>query len=227
MNWSSAAHLFTFLVTPQTESILEGVHKLDAAAQAVLSDASPRRPSTLLGHADRGDRSAIGRGLDEELRACLEEAVRLHLRSDVPLGAFLSGGVDSTAVVGLMSRLESGRIKTFSVGFHDERYDELSYARRAATAFGTDHHELVLGPQPPEVLEDIIWHLDEPFGDSSAIPTYLVSKLAAAHVKVVLSGDGGDELFGGYDKYVVEQRERRYERLPARLAPGLGRGRAN
>ena len=134
--------------------------------------------------------------------------------SDVPLGAFLSGGMDSSAVVAAMARLGGAPVKTFAIGFAEAEYDELVYARQVAQTFSTEHHELVLGPEALGDLEDLAWHLDEPFGDSSAIPTYMVSRLAAQSVKVVLSGDGGDELFAGYDKYAVEGRERRYRALP-------------
>src|SRR2546430_17492967 len=108
-----------------------------------------------------------------------------------------------------MARLSPRPVKTFSIGFVEKDYDELDYARIVARAFGTEHHELVLKPDVLPVLEDLAWHLDEPFGDPSAIPTYMVSKLAAEHVTVVLSGDGGDELFGGDDKYLVGERGRR------------------
>jgi asparagine synthase (glutamine-hydrolysing) len=156
-------------------------------------------------------------GFVERLRDLLEESVRMHLVSDVPLGAFLSGGVDSSAVVGLMSRLITEPVKTFSIGFDDADYDELEHARLVARAFGTDHKELVLEPDAVGILDDLTWYLDEPLGDPSVIPTYMVSKLAAESVTVVLSGDGGDELFAGYDKYVVEGRERRYRFLPPPL----------
>ena len=106
----------------------------------------------------------------------------------MPLGAFLSGGIDSSAVVATMARLTPGRVKTFSIGFAEAEYDELAHARRVAQAFGTDHHELVLRPDVVSIAEDLAWYLDEPFGDTSAIPTYMVSKLAAEHVTVVLSG---------------------------------------
>ena len=125
-----------------------------------------------------------------------------------------------------MSRKAPGRIKTFSIGFAEGTFDELVHARAVAERYGTDHYDLRLAPQALDLLDDITWHLDEPFGDSSAIPTFVVSRLASEHVKVVLTGDGGDELFGGYDKYVVEQRERRYDRVPIplrRVAGAIGR----
>src|SRR5207302_244257 len=134
--------------------------------------------------------------------------------SDVPVGAFLSGGIDSSAVVATMAARSTEKIKTFSIGFVEDGFDELSHARQVAAAFGTDHHELVLKPDVVGIVEDLSWYLDEPFGDTSAIPTYMVSKLASEHVKVVLTGDGGDELFAGYDKYLVERRERAYDRVP-------------
>jgi len=152
--------------------------------------------------------------LVEELDSLLEESVKLHMISDVPIGAFLSGGVDSSAIVALMSRQTSKPIKTFSVGFQDKRFDELTYARSVARAFGTEHHELVLEPKALDVIDKLVWHLDEPFGDTSAIPTFMLSQLASQHVTVALSGDGGDELFAGYQKYLVEKSERRFDRLP-------------
>ncbi|PYV15699.1 MAG: asparagine synthetase B, partial [Acidobacteria bacterium] len=155
----------------------------------------------------------------------IEESVLLHMVSDVPVGAFLSGGIDSSAVVAQMVRLASDRVSTFSIGFTEGDYNELPFARMLANRLGTEHHELVLEPNVLEILEDLTWHLDEPLGDPSVIPTYMVSKLAAQHGKVVLSGDGGDELFAGYDKYAVEGRERNYDMVPApvrKLLGGLG-----
>lgn len=141
----------------------------------------------------------------DEIRGTIEEAVRLRLVSDVPLGAFLSGGIDSSIVVGLMSK--HGRARTFSIGFPEKSFDELEYARAAAEAFGAEHQEFEVRPNALEVLPKLVWHYDEPFGDSSALPTYYVSKVTAEHVKVALSGDGGDECFGGYKRY--EQLKRR------------------
>lgn len=157
----------------------------------------------------------------EELRALLDEAVRLRLVSDVPLGAFLSGGVDSSAVVGLMSRAMSQPVKTFSIGFNEDTYNELKYARVAAKAFGTEHHEFIVTPDICDIVDELVWHFDEPFADSSAIPTYMVSKMAREYVTVVLSGDGGDELFAGYTRYVVDRKRGGLARLPRVVREGV------
>ena len=156
-----------------------------------------------------------------ELRNLLDEAVRVRLVADVPLGAFLSGGIDSSAVVGLMARHATQPVKTFSIGFHEDRYDELKYARIAAGKFGTEHHEFIVTPDICEVVDELVWHFDEPFADSSAIPTYMVSKLAREHVKVVLSGDGGDELFGGYTRYALDRKRSGFAGLPRALREGV------
>jgi asparagine synthase (glutamine-hydrolysing) len=142
--------------------------------------------------------------LADELRARLRDSVRAHLISDVPVGVLLSGGIDSTALTALAAEESTERVKTFSIGFEERSYNELHLARLVAERYGTEHHELVVRPDAIELLPAIVDAFDEPFADSSALPTYLVSRLAASHVKVALSGEGGDELFGGYYTYVAD-----------------------
>ena len=141
----------------------------------------------------------------DELYDLLRESVKLRLISDVPLGAFLSGGIDSSAIVGMMRECNASPLKTFSIGFEDSTYNELPHARRIAEKFNTEHEEFIIQPQALKLTEELIHHLDEPFGDFSIFPTYLVSKMAREHVKVILSGDGGDELFGGYEHYQAQK----------------------
>jgi asparagine synthase (glutamine-hydrolysing) len=141
--------------------------------------------------------------LAEELRMLLRDSVRAHLLSDVPVGVLLSGGVDSSALTALAAEQTPGRLHTFSIGFAEESYDELAKARVVAARFGTEHHELRLSPNIVELFPAVAESFDEPFADDAAIPTYLVSELAAKDVKVSLAGEGGDELFGGYDVYAA------------------------
>ena len=150
----------------------------------------------------------------QEIVTRLEEAVRLRLISDVPLGAFLSGGIDSSAVVAMMSHASSKPVKTFSIGFEEPEYDELHYARLVAERFGTEHHELVVRPDAAAVLPKLAWHYDEPFGDSSAVPTYYVAQMTRRYVTVALNGDAGDENFGGYDRYVANLLAASFDRWP-------------
>src|SRR5579872_287887 len=150
----------------------------------------------------------------EEMERRLAEAVRLRMISDVPLGALLSGGVDSSIVVALMARESSAPVKTFSIGFSKADFNEGEYARVAAERFGTEHHELVVDPDITETLNRLTGMMEEPFGDSSMIPTFYVSEMARRHVTVALSGDGGDELFAGYDRYVVNLKRQRFEVIP-------------
>src|SRR5579871_390869 len=214
LNRGAVAHLFSFLTTPPDESIVEGIHKLEPAHLLV---ASPDHTPVIERYWDltfEPDYNKPEEYFVESTRGLIEESVRLHMVSDVPLGAFLSGGIDSSAVAATAALVTPDRLQTFSIGFQEAEYNELAFARLVARQYATDHHELTLGPDVLDNLDDLAWHLDEPFGDSSAIPTYMVSKLASQSVKVVLSGDGGDELFAGYDRYAIEQRERRRPHLP-------------
>ncbi len=153
--------------------------------------------------------------LQQGLVELLQDAVKIRLMSEVPLGAFLSGGIDSSCVVALMARAMDQPVKTFSIGFEEGSYNELHYAREIARHYRTDHKEFILRPNALELTEKLVRHLDEPLGDFSIFPTYLVSKMAREHVTVVLSGDGGDELFAGYDAYRADRIYRAYRRLPA------------
>jgi asparagine synthase (glutamine-hydrolysing) len=150
----------------------------------------------------------------EELEHRLAEAVKMRLIADVPLGAFLSGGADSSTIVALMARYSTSPVKTFSIGFKHSDFDETSYARVVARKFNTEHHELILEPDVVNSVDLITHSLEEPFGDASALPTYFVSCLARKHVTVALSGDGGDEIFAGYDRYRVCLQDRAYPWIP-------------
>jgi asparagine synthase (glutamine-hydrolysing) len=150
-----------------------------------------------------------------QLRELLTSAVEMRLQSEVPLGAFLSGGIDSTIIVGLMSQLLREPVRTFSIGFPIREFDETHYARAAAQRFGTIHEEFQVRPDAMEVLPRLVWHYDEPFADSSAVPTWYVSQLTRQHVTVALTGDGGDELFAGYPRYRAVWLAEGFDRLPA------------
>src|SRR6266446_1532612 len=150
----------------------------------------------------------------EEMEHRLAEAVRIRLIADVPLGALLSGGVKSSTVVALMARASSGPVKTFSIGFKHDDFNEADFARIVARKFGTDHHELILEPNVVETVEHLTSSLEEPFGDSSMLPTYYVSEMARRHVTVALSGDGGDEMFAGYDRYATHAKRGAFEYIP-------------
>jgi asparagine synthase (glutamine-hydrolysing) len=155
------------------------------------------------------------------LRTHLERAVRARLMSDVPLGAFLSGGIDSSVVVGLMAQASARPVPTFSIGFSDVRFNELPHARAIASRWGTDHHEFIVEPDALAILPELVRHHGEPFADSSSIPTYYLSRLSRQHVTVALSGDGGDESFAGYERYRALRAAARLQRVP-----GAARGAA-
>ena len=217
LDWGAVDHLFRYMTTPPKQSIVAGVRKLEPAhvlLARATGEVAIRRYWQVRFEPDYG---RTEEQWIDAIRETLDESVRLHLVSEVPLGAFLSGGIDSSSVVASMARAGQGEVRTFSIGFREPEFDELEYARMVARPFATHHREDVLETDVLGVLDDLAWYLDEPFGDCSAIPTYMVSKLAASEVTVVLSGDGGDELFAGYDRYVVERRERLNRFVPAPL----------
>jgi asparagine synthase (glutamine-hydrolysing) len=211
-------HFLAFLYTPRDRAIFRGMRKLLPGHYLKLRDGRvtvERYWQLPVGETfDGSEADALDR-----LETTIGDAVRSHMVSDVPLGAFLSGGIDSSVVVALMARASDRPVKTFSIGFDEARFNELPHARKVAQHLGTEHHEFVVRPDALGILDRLIWHFDEPFADSSAIPTWYVSEMARRHVTVVLSGDGGDELFGGYDRYLPHPRVSSFDRL----APGVGR----
>jgi asparagine synthase (glutamine-hydrolysing) len=215
LNLDALDHYLSFLYTPRDGSIFKSVRKLPPGHLLTWQDGRVdvqqywRLP---VNETYAGSEEEAVRGL----RAVLSDAVRSHLVSDVPLGAFLSGGIDSSLVVGLMAETSGARVKTFSIGFDEPAFDELEHARCVAHHFGTDHHEFVVKPDGVSILDRLVSHFDEPFADSSAIPTWYVSEMARRHVTVVLSGDGGDELFGGYDRYLPHPRVVAFDRYSPR-----------
>ena len=213
---------FTLGYVPDPLSIFQNIHKLPPGCYLTFKEGKVAVRQYWDFELEPAESTREEDYLDE-LRLLLDESVRLRLISDVPLGAFLSGGIDSSTVVALMARNMGQPVKTFSIGFHEDSYNELKYARVTAQKYGTDHHEFFVTPDICEVVDDLAWHFDEPFADSSAIPTYMVSKLARDHVTVVLSGDGGDELFAGYTRYVVDRKRGGFERLPKPLREGVMR----
>jgi asparagine synthase (glutamine-hydrolysing) len=215
----------TYQYVPHPECILRGYHKLPPAHTAVFENGrlqverywTPPFAESSGSGGGNGHSNHRARSYDDwknELRSTLTEAVSLRLRSDVPLGAFLSGGIDSTIISGLMQQLSAQPIHTFSIGFPVKRFDETSYAREAAAFLRTRHHEQIVEPHALSILPKLIWHYDEPFADSSAIPTMYLSEMTRREVTVALSGDGGDELFCGYDRYRAVRIAERTDRLP-------------
>ncbi|BCD87335.1 asparagine synthetase B [Pseudomonas solani] len=201
MNEEALHHYLTFNYVPAPLTLYQGVHHLmpGHVMKITRAGSSVSRWWDLASVEPVHGRSEAD--WIEEFNYILDDAVRLRLRSDVPFGAFLSGGVDSSTVVGLMARHMSEPVKTFCIGFDDPRYDESIFAQEAASRFGTQHIMERVAPDMLELWPMATYHCDQPHGDVSFLPTYRVSALAAKHVKVVLTGDGGDELFAGYDKH--------------------------
>ncbi|MBX3443907.1 MAG: asparagine synthase (glutamine-hydrolyzing) [Planctomyces sp.] len=226
----------TYQYVPHPRSILKGVHKLSPGHVAVFERGAldvRRYWRPPYDDADAGDladpalqecRRWSAADWTSHLRRTLTDAVRLRMRSDVPIGAFLSGGIDSTITAGLMQSLSDRPILTFSIGFPIPQFDERRFARDAAQRLGTEHHEYVVEPSALESLPRLSWHYDEPFGDSSAIPTMYLAEVTRRQVTVSLSGDGGDELFAGYDRYEAVRLARLADRLPQFLRNVFGWG---
>lgn len=215
-------HFLALQYIPSPMTAFQGVKKLPPAHWLEVRD----------GHVETGrywklhyapKRIVAPQDAIAELQWQLAEAVRLRLVSDVPLGAFLSGGVDSSAVVSYMARAMSRPVRTFSVGFDDATFDERDFARQVAEQYRTHHMELVVNAPVKDILPRLVWHYDEPFGDSSAVPSYAIAELTRKHVTVVLNGDGGDENFAGYDRYAQDNLVRRGEFVPLQIRRQLAR----
>jgi asparagine synthase (glutamine-hydrolysing) len=224
---AAIAPYLTFGYVPTPNTFFRGVHSLPPGHVMVLEGGAP--PSIepywhppVRGR-DGGDTGPVSltegaRGV----RSRLEDAVQRRLVSDVPLGAFLSGGIDSSAVAAVASRRMDRRLSTFTMGFEDtEGFDERRYGRMVARHIGSDHHEYVVRPDAVDLVERLVWHYDQPFGDSSAIPTYCLAAATRQEVTVALSGDGGDELFAGYERFLGGVLASRYGSLPAWLRRGV------
>jgi asparagine synthase (glutamine-hydrolysing) len=213
VNEAAISNYLSFLCVPAPLTAFAGVRKLEPGHVLIWHDGEPeiRRYWSLdfRNKVDIGEQEAGERVID-----LLRDAVRVRLMSDVPLGAFLSGGIDSSAVVALMSELSTERVKTFSIGFEEEEFNEIDHARRVAERFGTDHHEFIVRPNAIEILPTLVRHYGEPYADSSAIPTYYLAKMTRKHVTVALNGDGGDECFAGYERYAAMRISERYHHLP-------------
>ncbi len=221
---SALAQYLSYGYLPAPDTAFQNIFALPPAAWLRVNAAGQRREGRYwaLPPVARPDAQAAVADHIEPLREKLEQAVKLRLMSDVPLGAFLSGGLDSSLIVALMRRHSSAAVKTFSIGFEgDDSFDETPYAARVAKALGTDHQSFRVRPEAMNLLSDLVWRHDQPFADSSAIPTYLVSKLTRERVTVALTGDGGDELFAGYERFYAASLFQRLSVLPKPLWPGL------
>lgn len=225
-------HYLTLQYVPAPWSAFKGVRKLPAGHwMSVDADGNSRTERYWSLPSPREAAARPAAELQEELIHHLDEAVRLRMVADVPLGAFLSGGVDSSAVVAMMARHAPGRVKTFSIGFEQADYDERRFARMVAERYDTDHHEFVVSPRVLDVLPRLVWNYNEPYADPSALPTFYVSEIARREVTVALNGDGGDESFLGYGRYLqcrsvewISRIPRPLRRLATRIAEAIPAG---
>jgi asparagine synthase (glutamine-hydrolysing) len=221
INQEAIHHYLTYQYVPSPITIFTQIKKLQPAHIMVVEDGKIKMferywkpeytPKTNLSEPE----------IIESILEILREATRIRLISDVPLGAFLSGGIDSSAIVAMMSQLMDKPVKTFSIGFPEASFNELSFAKTVADIFKTEHHEFIVKPDALDILPKIAWHYDEPYADSSCIPTYYLSQMTRQHVTVALNGDGGDETFAGYERYLAYKLTSYYERVPRFIRDGI------
>jgi asparagine synthase (glutamine-hydrolysing) len=227
VNYEAIHHYLSFLCVPSPLTAFQSISKLPPGHSLLWKQGEiklERYWEIDFAHKISIDEEEAG----ERVVDLLRDAVRVRLMSEVPLGAFLSGGIDSSAVVALMAQESSDKVKTFSIGFEEQDFSELHHARRVAEHVGTEHHEFIVKPDAMEILPTLVEHYGEPFADSSAIPSYYVSRETRKHVTVALNGDGGDECFAGYERYAAMSVAQRYVKLlPAAIRNGVIRNLAN
>ncbi|HEX3083572.1 MAG TPA: asparagine synthase (glutamine-hydrolyzing) [Pyrinomonadaceae bacterium] len=227
VNYEAIHHYLSFICVPSPLTAFQSISKLPPGHSLLWKQGEiklERYWEIDFAHKISIDEEEAG----ERVVDLLRDAVRVRLMSEVPLGAFLSGGIDSSAVVALMAQESSDKVKTFSIGFEEQDFSELHHARRVAEHVGTDHHEFIVKPDAMEILPTLVEHYGEPFADSSAIPSYYVSRETRKHVTVALNGDGGDECFAGYERYAAMSVAQRYVKLlPAAIRNGVIRNLAN
>jgi asparagine synthase (glutamine-hydrolysing) len=216
VDFEAIHHYLSFICVPAPLTAYRAIRKLEPGHSLVWRDGEIK--TERYWQLDFSKKQNIGEEeAGERLVELLREAVRIRLMSEVPLGAFLSGGIDSSAVVALMAQESSERVKTFSIGFDEQDFSELHHAKRVAEHVGADHHEFIVRPDAMEILPTLVEHYGEPFADSSAIPSYYVSKETRGYVTVALNGDGGDEVFAGYERYAAMSIAQKYASLPVTL----------
>ncbi len=218
MNAEAISFFLQFAYIPDPLTAFQGVHKLPGGCFMLVSDQPGTSKITRYWSVPKPceeERPGLSEeAVCEEIRSIVDESVRLRMIADVPLGAFLSGGIDSSLVVASMARLSNRPVKTFSIGFEEEELNELPLARLVAKQYETDHHELIVKPDAIDLVPRLVRQFDEPFADASAIPTFLVSEFARRYVTVALSGDGGDEFFGGYNEFFQTESRSRFDHVP-------------
>ncbi len=216
INFDAFYDYFKYLYVPDPKTIYKNIHKLEPGHYMICTkDGIRKKEYWDISFSKQSNLNEID--ISDELLNILDESVKLRMISDVPLGAFLSGGIDSSGIVALMARQQKKQVTTCSIGFDSRDYDEVRYARMIAKQYCTDHHEFTVKENTEEILNKLAFHFDEPFADASSVPTYYVSKVARQSVTVALSGDGGDENFAGYEKYYIDDIENRIRKRIPRL----------
>ena len=203
---------YGFIGSPRT--IYQAVSKLEPGCYMTVDPSGKTSASSYWNWRPTPPSAVSFEEAKQQVFAKVDESIRIRMRSDVPLGAFLSGGIDSSIVVARMAAHSATPVKTFTIGFEDKAYDESGYAAMVARQYSTDHHVEIINPDYAHLIESVVSHFDEPFGDSSALPTHVVSQMISKHVTVALSGDGGDEVFGGYEIYLESLAQQKFDKAP-------------